>query len=344
VTHPQQGRGAAAITYAPRLLVVEHKASRSIVALNAVQDVAIRRIREPKIGARSALAVTLFSLGMLAATARCSSEAPTEAAQEQPGPAQAVPSASRGTNSIGQIDVAFTSTGGAGITAFTWSVTGPGGAATVVESGVVQVNASGPTAFTVGLGTGTGYALSLSATSPDAGTSCSGTATFDVTAGATTYVTIILQCVAAHTPFGSDAGAAQAPGCAAWTSVAASPSEATVGHSLSLAATATAADPGSIAYFWSAPSGTIDAPTSATANFTCTAPGQVPVTLMLGDRSPDGSDVLCGSPASSTTITVQCDSLPSSSAPAMPPWATLLLGALLGSAAVAVRRARKPTL
>jgi hypothetical protein len=69
----------------------------------------------------------------------------------------------------------------------------------------------------------------------------------------------------------------------------------------------------------------------------------VPITLMLGDRSPDGSDVLCGSPSSSTILTVQCDSAVSAPAPATPPWATLLLGALLGVVALVVRRARDRT-
>jgi hypothetical protein len=68
----------------------------------------------------------------------------------------------------------------------------------------------------------------------------------------------------------------------------------------------------------------------------------VPVTLSLGNVSADGTDVLCSAPTATTTITVLCDNAGSvAPAPAMPPWATLLLGSGLASvAAAATRRAR----
>jgi hypothetical protein len=167
---------------------------------------------------------------------------------------------------------------------------------------------------------------------------CSGSTTLNIASGVTTNVTVEVQCIAVHPEFQSDGGNALPPSCPAWGSVTATPSEVVVGRSLVVSATATAGDPTAIAYFWSAPSGTFDTPTAPTTIFSCTAPGQVPITLNLGNHSADSGDLLCAGPTSSTTITVQCDSAQTAPAPATPPWATLLLGAGLASLASAVVR------
>jgi phospholipase C len=58
------------------------------------------------------------------------------------------------------------------------------------------------------------------------------------------------------------------------------------GNSFSVSGSASgASDAGGFTYAWSAPSGSFDTPTAATANFTCRSPGPVLLTLTVGDAS-----------------------------------------------------------
>jgi hypothetical protein len=198
--------------------------------------------------------------------------------------------------------------GGEVINTLTWTITGPNGASTVVQSGTVSVANSLTVSFLVGgIPAGTGYTISVSGTSADGTVTCGGSATFGVTARQTTSVSLFLQC---NTP-GADAGSAQINGttyaCASAGSITAIPAETAVGSSIALAATANGPNPGALTYAWSAPSGTFSAPSSATTNFTCTAPGQFTVTATVGDGSvPDGAPPCT---AASVTALVTCDAL-----------------------------------
>jgi hypothetical protein len=147
--------------------------------------------------------------------------------------------------------------------------------------------------------------VALAATSTDGTVNCSGSASFSVTARATTNVTVFLQCNTAVPESGSAAINGRTYDCATIRGVSVSPSETAVGTSLGLSATAVGVDPGSLVYAWSAPSGTFSAPTAADTNFTCTQAGTVAITLKVSDGPvPDGGS--CNAATSTATVQVIC--------------------------------------
>jgi hypothetical protein len=197
--------------------------------------------------------------------------------------------------------------GGESLASVSWTITGPNGASTVVQKGTANVQNSQTIAFTVAdIPAGTNYAVAIAGTSVDGTVTCAGSATFSVTSRTTTNVTVLLQC----NSLVPDAGSASIGGttfdCAVATGVSASPSETTVGGTVSLTAMATAPNQGAITYAWSAPSGTFSTATAATTGFTCTAPGPVTITLTTGD-GPVPAGASCNAQFSTSTVTVQCD-------------------------------------
>ncbi len=211
----------------------------------------------------------------------------------------------QGTGSIG---MQLTLPGGEQLNTVSWTLKGPNGASTVVQSGSVNLTSSASINFLVGgIAAGGGYTVSLTGTTSDGLTTCTGSsAQFAVTARMTTSVSVQLQCAAPA----ADAGSAQVNGttfdCATSTSASASPGETTVGNSVSVSGSAIGPNPGALSYSWSAPSGTFDTPSAQSANFTCTAPGMVTLTLTVGDGPvPDGGS--CSTALDTTTVTVACD-------------------------------------
>jgi phospholipase C len=243
---------------------------------------------------RNVLILSAFSAAAVAAPQiGCSSPASTE---PSPGPED-------GTGTLG---MQLTLPGGDQVNSVQWTITGPGGASTVVESGTVNLQNSSTVSFLVGgIPAGTGYVISLSGKSTDGTATCAGSASFNVTARATTEVSVTLQC-----SVGSDAGlvqvAASTANCATANSITANPAETTVGNAIALSAAATGPAPSALTFTWSAPSGSFDTPNAAQANFTCTAPGPVAVTLTVSDGAvPDGST--CDASLATATTTVTCD-------------------------------------
>jgi hypothetical protein len=206
-----------------------------------------------------------------------------------------------GTGSVG---MNLSLPGGEVVNSVSWTITGPNG---FTKSSTFSVQGSTAISFTVGgLPSGSGYTVSISATTADATVTCLGSATFSVTAGMTSIVKVLVQCNAP----GMDSGTANITGqtflCANAGGVSASPSEAAVGSPMALTATATAPNPGGITYAWSAPSGSFAAPTSASTTFTCSQPGPVTLTLTVGD-GPVPAGGTCNPATSTSTITVTCD-------------------------------------
>jgi hypothetical protein len=242
----------------------------------------------------------------------------------------------------GSVGLSLVLPGNAQIVTVDWVVAGPNNAATVVASGNVDVHASAAASFIVpSIPAGSGYRIALSAESTDGGISCEGSAPFAVQARTSTMVAVQMACVAAGT--GGHTTLVNGTGfdCAAWTSVTASPIETAVGTPLSLSASASGPMPANLTYQWSAPSGTFGAATTASTSFTCTAPGPVMVTLVVGDGPvPAGST--CNPSLETDVITVTCTGTQSvPAAPALPAWALLLLA--LGVAGAGMRRARVAT-
>jgi phospholipase C len=208
---------------------------------------------------------------------------------------------------LGSVGMQLTLPGGEQVNSVNWTVTGPNGASTVVQSGMVNVGSSTTVSFLIGgIPAGASYTITLSGTSTDGTVTCAGSAMFNTTARTTTNVNVALQC-STPTP---EAGSALVNGttfnCATWNSVSASPAETTVGNAVALSALATGPDPSSVTYAWSAPSGTFDNASAAAPHFTCTANGPVTVTLAVTDGAvPDGSS--CNAATSVATVQVQCD-------------------------------------
>jgi uncharacterized protein YjiK len=208
-------------------------------------------------------------------------------------------------DATGTVGMQLTIPGGAQLDTVTWSITGPNGASTVVRSGMVNVQNSLTASFQVAnIAAGSGYKLTVSGSSMAGSVSCVGSASFSVAAGATSNVSLALQCTTAVSDAGSGSFHGQTYDCAAVSALSVSPMETTLGHSVAVTGEATAPNPAGLTYAWSAPSGSFDTPSAGQANYTCAAAGPVTLTLTVTDGAvPDGG--MCN--AAAQTVQVQCD-------------------------------------
>jgi hypothetical protein len=287
---------------------------------------------------------TTLALCLSIAAGACSAEPgdatrPAGDGQGAPG-SPAVPA-----GETGSVGMQLVLAGGAQVPTVSWAISGPNGTATIVQSGTVDVHESGGVTFTVpNIPAGSGYRVVLSALSVDGGVSCEGSATFAVIARTTTNVGVQLACNAAGSAGLTTVVNGTSFNCAAWNSVTASPIEVDVGASAALTAAANGPIAGDLTYQWSAHSGQFSAATSSSTSFTCTAPGPVVVTLVVGDGPvPAGST--CNSMLDTDTITVTCTGSappppPPPSAPALPPWGPIALA--LGMIGIGYRASRRP--
>src|SRR5271155_1649177 len=125
---------------------------------------------------RSPVARNVLLLGAIGAGSAlwgqvgCSSPGATEPGSTQPGAAIPAP-----TDNTGSVGMQLTLPGGEQITSVSWTVTGPNGAPTVVQSGNVPVGSSNTISFLVGgIPVGSNYTISLSGSSTDQAVSCTG--------------------------------------------------------------------------------------------------------------------------------------------------------------------------
>jgi phospholipase C len=178
-----------------------------------------------------------------------------------------------------------------------YTITGPHGYS---KTGSIDVSHSTTISAVIGgIPVGSGYTITLTATSVDGSLTCSGSATFSVTAHTTTAVTVKLEC---HQ--GPKTGGVGINGstnvCPSIQSVSASPNEVLTGGSVAVAASASDPDGDTITYKWSATSGTFSNATAASTTYTCTAPGVATLTVTAsdGDNTPGCPD--------SQTVQVTC--------------------------------------
>ncbi len=189
------------------------------------------------------------------------------------------PSVVNGPN--GSVALVVQGTSGVAFNSFSYTLAGPSS-----KSGSIDVsNSSTVSALIGGVAAGAGYSLSLSGTSTDGATTCSGTsAPFNVVAGATTSVSVAIDC---HT--GSKNGSIAINGtinvCPSIDSVSANPP---AGNTIALTAAASDKDSGpqALSYSWTTTSGTLSSGTVANPTLTCTAPGSVTLTLTVSDGDP----------------------------------------------------------
>jgi hypothetical protein len=249
------------------------------------------------------VAVGAIGVGLAAQGVGCSSsDAP--AAHPSGGAATSSPGTSP-SSEAGTLSLALTLPGGEMLNLVSWIVTDASG--NPVQSGNVPVTNSLSIAFTIGgLAPAPNYTITISAAATNGGVTCTGAAQFGITARTTTIVTDLLQCNAPLSEAGSAAINASTYNCAAIASVSESPSEVTVGGSVSFSATATGASAPGVTYGWSAPSGSFSAPAAASTTFTCNGAGTVPVTLTVGDGNvPEGGS--CNPALTTQVFQVQCD-------------------------------------
>lgn len=207
------------------------------------------------------------------------------------------------SESSGSLDLGLDLRPGVTVNSANYTLTGPAGFS---RTGSIDLSSATKLSATLGaIPAGTGYSVSISLTSTDGGTSCSGSAAFDVTARATTAVTVHLTCKEAPKN-GSVAVNGTLNACPVIDGVGANPNAAIVGTGIRLSADAhdTDAGPPALTYAWTATSGVFDSASAQNPLFTCTLPGPVTlrVTVSDGDANVDCADNL--------SVTVSCDPSP----------------------------------
>jgi 5'-nucleotidase len=206
---------------------------------------------------------------------------------------------SRATGTVA-LDLALAN--GETLATISYTLTGPGG---FTRTGSLDVSQSATISATIGgIPAGSGYSITLSGTTADAGSACSGSASFSVRAGRRTPVSVSVECKQKATT-GSVLVSGSVNICPLVDGITANPSEVLVGASVALAAQAHDSDaaPSALSYQWTAASGSFSDATSSTPQFTCSAAGKatVSVTVSDGDTTPGcaatlSADITCTAP------------------------------------------------
>jgi hypothetical protein len=185
-------------------------------------------------------------------------------------------------DSTGRANFALQLAPGITLNSASYTITGPNGFS---RSAPIDVSHSATLSVTVGnLPVGTGYHVTLSGTATDGSTTCLGSGTFDVTAGATAVVSVMLDC---HQP--ATTGSVQVTGianvCPVVDGISANPGEVLVGGTIALTGTAHDSDagPSPLAYQWQATGGSLSSATAPSPTFTCQTPGTASITLTVSD-------------------------------------------------------------
>jgi hypothetical protein len=205
----------------------------------------------------------------------------------------------QGSNVVGTVGFKLQIAPGVTINTVNWTVTNATSGFT--QSGSVNEQFSNTIQFQIGgLPAGDGYSITLTATSVDGSFTCSGSASFSVTAGMTTTVGITLAC----NPGAGGNGTVVVNGttvvCANINSVSVFPLETTVNNSIVLTSTASAG----ATFAWTASAGTFNDAATANPVFTCpSAPGPVTITLTVSPSAAGCTTV------TSQAVTVTCDTL-----------------------------------
>jgi hypothetical protein len=210
---------------------------------------------------------------------------------------------SPGADQGGSVEVAL-QVGGATINTVTYMITGP---SSFSQNGTIDVSHSNTISAVLGpFAAGGPYTITMTGNSTDGSETCAGSANFTVVAGQTVQATVPVECHQAP-----KTGTVLVNGvlnvCPQIGGVSASPTEAFIGGSVSLTATAQDADngPSPLTVAWSATSGTLTEPTSLATRFICTATGTTTITLTASD-----GDAGC---TAASSVTVTCDARPAAS-------------------------------
>jgi hypothetical protein len=263
-----------------------------------------------------------LALGFAVATASvvaCSTGPHQSTGQNLPAPTP-----EDGTGTVG---LQYTLPGGEHISTISYSLTD--GTPAHTYTGTVNVAGSSSISFVVGgVAAGSGYNITVTATSDDGTVTCSGSAgPFSVTARATTTVNVNLICQTGNNDAGSVLVNAPTSNCPVWNTVVANPSKALLGQTVTLTASANAPDPGNVTFTWTTTGAATITSNTATLNaadsgkndtaiFTCpTAAGETDtVTLVVSDGPvPDGG--ACPTTGTTATLTITCGKPPACTLP-----------------------------
>jgi hypothetical protein len=235
-----------------------------------------------------------FALALAAVSCSSSPDSSSGARSSEPG------------DGVGALHMQLVLPSGESIEVVSWALTGPSGASTVVQSGKVNSQSLGVSFLVGDIPAGHGYDIALSGTATDGSVTCTGSAPFDVASRTTTDVSVELACSVATGGSHVTLVNGTAFDCAGTNGIAASPTETTLGHSVSLRGMAAGPNPTGLSYQWSAPTGTFDQPTASATNFECTTAGPVTVTLVVGD-GPVPSGQACSASIDTATAVITCD-------------------------------------
>jgi arylsulfatase A-like enzyme len=209
--------------------------------------------------------VCLMALGVSASLHGCASE----------------PLGNGGVEDTGSLGLNLQAAPGVTLNAVTYSITGNG----FTKSGTIDVSGSSTISGTIGgIPAGSGYTITLTATSAEGSASFTGSAKFNVVAGKTSAVTIHLK---GTTTSGN--GSVTVNGTLnvgpVIDELTVTPLEVNVGSKITLTGVATDADqgPSALTYYWSTTGGVIDNPIAANATLTSTTPGTFTVKLTVSD-------------------------------------------------------------
>ena len=187
--------------------------------------------------------------------------------------------------SVGKLSLALRLASGATINSASYTITGPGG---FTKAGTIDLTSATKLTATIGgLPAGSGYTVTLSATTTNGATTCGGSGTFSVVAHKTASVTVPMTCREAPRT-GSVLVKGELNLCPTIDGISTNPAEVQVGSSLTVSAAAhdTDAAPSALTYAWTTTSGTLSSATARDPSFTCTAVGPATLTLSVSDGDP----------------------------------------------------------
>ena len=193
--------------------------------------------------------------------------------------------ASASEESSGEVNLALQLANGSALNSASYTIIGPNGFS---KTASIDLSAATKLSATIGgLPAGTGYAITISATTTDASATCGGSATFNVTAHTTVPVTVALTChEAPRTGSVMVSGALNV--CPTIDSLSASPTEVQVGGTVALVVAAHDSDagPSALSYAWATTAGTLSSASAQNPTFTCGAAGTATVTVSVADGDP----------------------------------------------------------
>ena len=152
--------------------------------------------------------------------------------------------------------------------------------------GVINTSAPGSTASVeqFGIPPGDGYTVTMVATSVDGSITCGGASTFDVGAGVSTEVDVLLNCKLSP-QFGGVRVNGKLNACAELEKVIVAPLQTATGFALDVSAIGSDAEGDDFAYSWTASSGSFEDPAAPQTIYTCegVAPAELRVEVSDDD-------------------------------------------------------------